>query len=524
MRSLGFSEKTSISRVGPLVFGLSVLFTSAYSYSRDVTASLEDNCLSLQRADFSTLQDAPTQISQVQLVQAEDKYPAYCRVSGYVAPQVGFELRLPLANWNGKFIEIGCGGGCGHLGWTFWCPVQRGYACIVSDLGHESGFIDNYLWAFNNLPAQLDWGIRGAHVAALAGKAIIERFYRRGPDRSYFMGCSKGGHSALVAAQRFPRDFDGIVGIAGVPYEAQLAMYQLWAVQVMTGANGEPLLRKSDLQLVHNAVLSRCDADDGVKDGIVGEPYQCDFDPSSLICKAGTQEGCLTNAQAEAVKKIYAGPISSTGDKKNYLRGAAPGSELGWLEYDAKALRDFFRHMAFMPSVDPTWKLADFDFSRDHERLAMTEALWDASNPDLRKFKQAGGKLLMVQGWNDQFVVPDQQIDYYETVMKTMGGLATTQNFFRLFMVPGMEHCTGGDGAFAIDYMTYLEDWVERGQAPDKLIGAHVQGNGYGLLSLQFPLNSADVAFTRPFFPYPLRARYRSGDRNAAESFEAERP
>jgi hypothetical protein len=498
------------------------------------------DCKALASVNFSKLQDAPTQIIDAQPVDARDKEPAYCRIRGYVAPQVGFELRLPSPDWNGKFIEMGCGGACGNTGWTFWCPLHRGYACIASDMGHR-GKGQDMLWSSGNLQAQLDFDTRGPHVAALAGKAITERYYGKDSRKAYFFGCSNGGTQALAEAQRFPWDFDGIVDLAGVPSYSDMNAAYLWSVRALQDKAGRPLLNRPDLQLVHDAALARCDLDDGVKDGIIGDPYHCDFDPAVLMCKAGARTGCLDKARVEAVKKVYSGPITSTGVKASYIRGFAPGSELGWVDDDSgldsvnsnriggleEWALEVFRYMAFMPAAGPQWTLADFDFDRDYKRLGVSETLWGASNPDLRKFRSAGGKLIMVQGWNDQNVVPAGQVDYYETVERTMGGRSQTQAFFRLFMVPGMNHCTGGDGAFAIDYLTYLEAWVERGKAPDVMIGAHVLGTTWGQsLKLTFPLDrDTPIGFTRPVYPYPLRAKYKgAGDPNDAANFESVQP
>jgi feruloyl esterase len=187
----------------------------------------------------------------------------------------------------------------------------------------------------------------------------------------------------------------------------------------------------------------------------------------------------------------------------------------------------YFRYMV-IPPAGSDWKVADFDFDRDYKRFGtgVQESLLNAANPDLRKFKAAGGKLMLYQGWNDHTVAPEKTIDYYQTVQRTMGGRASTESFFRLFMVPGMLHCTGGDGAFAIDYVAYMETWVERAQAPDVMIGAHVEGLGGAAFWLKFPLDPATpISFTRPVYPYPRRAKYKgSGDPNDAASFQPVEP
>jgi feruloyl esterase len=462
-------------------------------------------------------------------------------VQGYVAPQVGFELRLPISNWNGKFLEVGSGGWGGSISFLFFCdgPLRKGYACIASDMGHKAG-MGQALWATNNLQAQVDFGYRATHVAALAGKAIVASYYAKAPSKSMMLGCSTGGYQGMVEAQRFPWDFDGIVAMApDIEDEADLGMRIVWHMRNFLDKDGKPVLNPSELQLLHNAALAKCDMTDGVKDGIVGDPVGCQFDPSDLTCKAGENSGCLSIQQVEAAKRIYSGPMTSGGERIS-TRGVFPGSELEWNGYDADWATELFKYALFTPTPGPGWKITDFDFDHDYQRLGMG-ALYTDSNPDLRKFKAAGGKLIVSQGGNDTMEIPGAIFDYYETVERTMGGRAATEDFFRLFVVPGMNHCTGGDGAFAIDYLSYLEGWVEKGQAPDKMISAHVDttylvehsevdgrrtGARTGAFLLKFPLDPAvPVNFTRPVYPYPLRAMYKgTGDPNKAENFKAVGP
>jgi hypothetical protein len=240
----------------------------------------------------------------------------------------------------------------------------------------------------------------------------------------------------------------------------------------------------------------------------------------------------LSNDQADAVRKIYNGPVNSKG-QKTYTGGALPGSELNWIknyvsEDDGPSvyynfMTDMFRYMGFMHDPGPGWNASQFDFDQDYKRIGMMEVLYSGSNPDLRKFKANGGKLLVYQGWADQSVVPLNIIDYYETAVKTMGGRAATEEFFRLFMVPGMNHCSGGAGAYAIDYLTAMENWAERGQAPDMLVSAHPSAD----LSfpVRFPIDPAKVGFARPVYPYPLQPKYNgTGDPTKLESYTSFEP
>lgn len=509
---------------------------TGWAADANASAALAEQCRRLETADLSGIQDAPVQVTEAKLVEAIDGLPARCQVRGYVSPQVGFELQLPATAWNGKFIELGCGGFCGSIEQER-CrdPLRRGYACITSDMGHSgrqnSG---DALWAYNNLQAKVDWGYRGPHVIAVAGKAITQRYYNRPADKAFFNGCSTGGREGLVEAQRFPWDFDGIVaGAPSINFTA-IAMAQLWASLAVRDNHGNSLLSQANAQLVHNAVLAQCDLDDGVRDGVVGNPRECRFDPTSLVCKGEEKPGCLTSEQVAAVKKIYAGPFTSS--ESNFSGGFMPGSELGWqgvyfsadggpgflLWYDTQK----FRYAAFFPEAGPGWKPADLDFAHDFKRFGVMESLYSATNPDLRQFKRNGGKLLVYQGWNDQLEPPAAITDYYETAERVLGSRSATQAFFRLFMVPGMNHCIGGEGAWAIDYLSYLEDWVERGKAPSAIIGAHITlpdepSKVHELLqNLHFPLRASDVSFTRPVYPYPRWTRYRgTGDPNDAANF-----
>jgi len=487
-------------------------------------------CEALANTDFSGIMDAPAQLTEARVVAASAEIPAYCEVNGYVSPSVGIELRLPLSHWNGKFVQAGCGGFCGaRLSGIFSrsCdnPLRKGYACIASDMGHRGrdDVLDG-LWAYNNLQAEVDFGYRATHVTALAGKAIAAAYYGAPPARSYFVGCSTGGRQGMVEAQKFPEDFAGIVAGAPAMNFTGLVMNLLWDARALHDENRKPLLSEGDLQMLHRAALARCDGDDGLKDGLIGDPRTCRFDPSELVCKPGAAASCLSEGQAAAIKKIYAGPSTSTGERL-VPGGAMPGSELNFANYYydyGPGAAEFFRYLGFFPDPGPSWQPGNFDFDRDHERLGMMESLYASTNPDLRKFKAAGGKLLVYQGWNDEAVKPLSTIDYYETVERTMGGRAATQDFFRLFMLPGVGHCAGGEGAYAFDSLGYLEAWAEAGNPPGMIVAAHLKSAAEPFVT--FPLAPSAVDFSRPAYPYPLQAKYRGrGDPNSAASFQPSR-
>ena len=489
-------------------------------------ATPAEACVALN-GDHSDIVDAPTQVFSTALIDADKDLPAYCKAQGYVTPNVGFEIRLPAANWNGKFFMVGCGGFCGVI-FTQQCdePLRRAYACIATDMGHKSTPVDAK-WAYNNLQAEVDWGSRSTHVTAVTGKGLIRAFYGKDPTRSYFMGGSTGGRMALFEAQHFPWDFDGIVG--GVPPVEEMgdSFTLAWNALALLDKSGAPLVTAADMELLHKAVLDRCDMDDGVKDGIVSDPLACDFDPGKLQCPAAKTDSCLTPAQVAAVRKIYQGPVNSKGEKI-YVSGALKGSELAWYESYVKTKdhdhyygmqQELLRYMAFSPDPGPSWSLTQIDWDKDYKRVGMMESLYAADNPDLRKFKAAGGKFIFWQGWADQAVMPEKSIDYYQMVETTMGGRDKTQDFFRLFMLPGTHHGGPYVGASTVDYITYIEDWVEHGKAPDQMIGLHLkQDMPFGP---KYPVDPQSIAFSRPIYPYPMMAHYKgSGDANDAGNFE----
>jgi hypothetical protein len=478
-----------------------------------------ERCANLAKTDFSNIEDAPTKISQTKLSDAGSDL-SFCRVQGYVNPQVRFEIRLPVANWNGKFVETGCAGACGTIMVDWLCPtlLKKGYACLASDMGHE-GRIEDGLWAYNNLQAELDFGYRAAHVTALAGKAISKHFYGRAPDRSYFCGCSTGGREGLMEAQRFPWDFDGIIAGAPASDQAGTIMTRLWAALALRASDGRLILSQADLQVVHRAVVAACDMNDGLRDGLIGDPRACHFEIGDLTCRGDAKDQCLSNEQVTALRKIYSGPTTSAGNRI-YADGALMfGSEIAFGEYYQSGHfssfdTDYLKYMAFLPAPGPDWQISDLDFERYYKRFGMTDALYAANNPDLRAFKARGGKLIMYQGWADAGaggVPPLKAVNYYETTERTMGGPAATRDFFRLFMIPGMGHCGGGEGASNVDYVSYLEEWVEKGRAPDALLATHT-GPGESI-------------FTRPVFPYPKQAKYKGvGDPANADNFKPTDP
>jgi feruloyl esterase len=482
-------------------------------------------CERLGAGDFSQILDAPTHITQAVLVPGTP----VCHLTGYVEPHVGFELLLPVTGWNGKFLHIGCLGWCGSTSYVApACARNGGYACIGTDMGHTG---KGGTWFRGNLQAQIDFSYRATHVVTLAGKAIVQSYYGAPASQAYFMGCSTGGYQAMVEAQRYPFDFNGIVAGAPDMDESDLAVRGMWLKKSFFAADGKPVLSDSDVVLLHKAALSACDRDDGVKDGIIGNAAFCRFNPATLQCKPGNKGACLTPEQVRAVRNIYGAARTSKGPVLS-AKGLLPGSELGWARNFKETWGDeYFRDTGILEVGAKQWSFADFDMDRDFARGG-SGVFFPDTNPDLRRFKAAGGKLLSYQGGNDALEIPGALFDYYEMVEKTMGGRAATRDFYRLFPVPGMGHCWGGDGAYTIDYLHYLESWVKQGKAPDRMIGVRVDSDYLtnvflklpaeqqagvaaearpvmAARSLKFPLDaSVPLSFSRPVYPYPYFAKY----------------
>ncbi|MDX2221636.1 MAG: tannase/feruloyl esterase family alpha/beta hydrolase, partial [Rhodospirillaceae bacterium] len=447
-------------------------------------------CQGLARINFTGLPDAPTAIQSARIAAAERDLPEYCKVNGVVSPSVGFEVRLPTTTWNGKFLMQGCGGMCGILNMeAAEDSLIKGYAVVNTDMGHiGTGGIA--VWAYNDRQAEIDFGYRATHVVAVAAKAIVEAYYGKAPARSYFNGCSTGGRQALVAAQRFPWDFDGIIGGAPVLNEiGDGTLHLWWSARANLTDDGTPIMSSAKVPLLRKAVMAKCDTLDGVEDDVLQDPRACAFDPAELQCKSRDRADCLTAAEVEVARKIYGGAHDSRGNRI-FPGGMAPGSEYEWvpafigadaangarakgaIAQPTSMIYQFMQYLTFYDDPGPAYDPMSFDFDVDHKRLMLTESLYNAQNPDLRAFKGAGGKLILYHGWDDMEIPPGLSVDYYQTAVNTMGGLDATREFVRLFMVPGMAHCRRGPGADAFDPVAALEAWVERGEAPD-FIMAH---------------------------------------------------
>ncbi|MGH9718559.1 MAG: tannase/feruloyl esterase family alpha/beta hydrolase [Candidatus Acidiferrales bacterium] len=435
-----------------------------------------------------------------------------CRVIAYATPtsdsHIDFEVWLPgSSGWNGKFEGVGNGGFIGQIDYgEMNSGLKRGYAVAGTDTGHK-GFGEH--WALGHPEKLIDWAYRSVHVMTAASKQIVKAYYGKPAKLAYWDGCSTGGKQGLTEAQRYPDDFDAIVAGAPANYITHLqagSEYLSW-VSLKDGVSAPEYIPPSKYKLLHQAALDACDALDGVKDGVIEDPMLCHFNPKVIECKGADGPDCLTAPQVKTVQEIYAGAKYNNG--KLIYPGLEPGSELEW-RYMAAGPEPaaigtgFFKYMVF---DNPNW---DFrSFNADHDtRYADKKigSMINAIDPNLSAFEAHGGKLLMYHGWADQLIAPENSVNYYKSVMAKMGGLKKTQQFARLFMVPGMTHCQGGIGPTTFDPLTPLEKWREQGIAPAKII-ASKSVNG-------------KVVETRPLCPYPKAAIYKgSGDTNKAANF-----
>ena len=459
------------------------------------------------------------------LVDASTAAPEHCRVFLMAQPEINIEVNLP-TSWNGRFYMFGNGGWAGE---SFESAgrvanhrraLRAGFATASTDTGHSAAEEPGAAFA-RNRQKLLDFGFRSLHVTAEAAKLLIRTYYGAGPSKSYFDGCSQGGRQGLTIAERFPDDFDGILSGSPALYNTgNMIARAYW----MRGLEANPF-PASKLGLLADRVYAKCDAADGLKDGVIDAPVQCGFDAAKdlpLCAEGKDQADCFTAPEIAAAARIY-GDVFRQG--KRFFPGWPPGAEVagpngqsGWLGQEIASpgrgstwtnyARGFLQYMA-MPEVDPDEAIAHFDIDKDIPRLQFLHQVIDANDPDLSAFRRRGGKLIMYFGWADPQLNPRLAVEYYEEVEKRTGG--DTTSFFRLFMVPGMFHCGGGVGTSTFDADTPLLHWVESGAAPDAIVASRV--------------SNGKANRTRPLCPYPQVARYKgSGGIDDAANFRCAAP
>jgi feruloyl esterase len=436
-------------------------------------------------------------------IAATDTAPAHCRVTGTLSPEIAFEVSLP-AKWNGRFYMIGNGG---HAGEALDDPgrvaqrnsaLSNGFAFAQTNTGHDAKKEPGASFVMSNPEKAIDYAWRAVHLTATTTKDIARDYYGKPVSHAYWNSCSNGGRQGLIEAQRFPADFDGIVANAPWADQTGFTIAAMWNMKALSAAPVTP----AKLTLVASKVMEKCDAVDGLKDGLVDDPRKCSFDVVKDVpaCGAGADgPDCLTPAQAAAIAKVYSGPVSNG---KPFFPGYMLGSESAWLNLiapgqpgakpaDFNLAEGTMRYLVPRPPK-PDYDYMTFDFDHDIHLLDYWSSQADAKNPDLSKFRKRGGKLLMTYGWADPILEPMMGVNYYEQALAKNG--SDTPEFFRLFMVPGMSHCAGGIGPDRHDPVTAIVNWVEKGKAPEKIVASRVVDN--------------KVVRTRPLCPYPQVARY----------------
>jgi len=521
--------------LNPAVAITAAVFLSAFALASTVVASGPDrDC-----ANVMKVRGAPDTMILSAAVMTTPSGTEYCKVLGEISPvpesRIRFVVNLP-TEWNRRFLMLGDGGYDGVVSGSV-AGIDDGFATANSDMGHDVSEFPGATFAFDQpdlaggRAREVDYGWRAVHLTTVVAKRIIAAFYKRAPRFSYFNGCSTGGREAHMEVQRFPRDFDGIVDGAAAFDLIGLAMEQNWSMQqtFATDIAGKHTL-------LAEAVLAQCDGLDGLVDGLIDDPRQCDFDPVSLLCSAGQDpatDACLSPDQAAAVQRIYDGPRNSQGA---IYRGKPMGSEAFWniwiippIAAQGGFVFDFMNYLFFEMDPGPAFDWRDFDFEADAAAGAFMAEIINATDPDISAFTGMGrgrneqpkgrrglgqgGKYILYHGWADGLIPPFRTVEYYEDVVAEYGGsYEETQRDVRLFMVPGMDHCGAfGTGLQVSDWLTPLLNWVEHGIAPDRIIGTQTAG--------------VATPRTRPLCPFPQVARYiGSGDVNDAANFACQWP
>src|ERR1700722_2005901 len=437
------------------------------------------------------------------------KLPPFCRVAATLKPtpdsDIKVEVWLPQTNWNGKYQAVGNGGWAGSITYANMAEaLLTGYATSGTDTGHMGG---SGSFALEHPEKLNDFAWRSEHEMTIKAKATIKAFYGDGPKLSYWVGCSSGGKQGLKEAQKFPDDYDGIVAGAPVLNWTHRSIEALW-VALAALKDEASYIPAEKYPLIHQAAVAACHEREGLKDSLIGDPQACRFDPGTLECKEGDSPQCLTHPQVEAARKIYSPALNPRTGEQLSPR-FEPGSELGWRAIAGgpapfSPANDYFKYVVF---ADPNWDWRTFDLDGDATRAdRIDDGNINATSTDLKRFVAHGGKLILYHGWTDTNITPAATVEYFDKVTAQMGGAAQTAQSVRLFMVPGMNHCGGGDGPNVFSMTSALEQWVEEGKAPDQVLASHV--------------TTGKVDRTRPLCPYPKMAHYKgTGDPNDAANF-----
>ena len=533
-------------RIFPILIAFSsLLFAAAVGRSQQAPTSENGKCEAIAKVALPNVEikvakvvaagefaGPPNPFTGADMSPYYKTLPGFCRVVANAHPSsdsdIPIEVWMPLSGWNDKLEGSANGGFAGSVDYVeLGGSILHGYAAVATDTGHTASGIDAK-WALGHPEKVIDFGYRAIHEMTRIAKLIVPQFYGSALAHSYFHGCSDGGREALMEAQRYPDDYDGI--LAGAPANNWTPLLSL-GVSVTQALTATPasFIPPAKIPAISNAVVAACDKLDGVADGILNDPRQCHFDPASIECKEGDDNNkCLTAPQVTALKAIYAGLQDANG--RSIFPGYLPGAEDGfggwglWItgQAPAKSLLAFFGIGFYSNMVydNADWDYKTFELSSGLKAAnEKTAAELNATNPDLSAFRSHGGKLILYHGWNDPAIPALNTVNYYNAVVARMGQSAS-DSFTRLYMIPGMQHCAGGPGpdefgsgmdATATDpqhnIRIALENWVEKGTAPARLIATKAATGG-------------SPEMTRPLCPYPQSAQYKgSGDPNQAKNF-----
>jgi feruloyl esterase len=428
--------------------------------------------------------------------------PAFCRIAATLQPtgdsDIRIEVWMPAVGWNRKLESVGNGAWAGSISYRdLATALGAGYAAASTDTGHTE---KTAVFAAGHPEKLIDFAYRAIHEMTLAAKNIVAAYYGSGAARAYFNGCSTGGRQALAEAQRYPADYDGIIAGAAANYPTHLQGAQVWTAKIAHEDNGT--IPPEKYPVIHNAVLEACDALDGVKDRVLEDPRRCHFDPQTIACKGPDAPTCLTPAQVEVAREVYTGPGQAL------FPGLERGSELGWATLAGpKPMALAAETYQYLVFKNPQWDYLTFDPARD---MAIADKvagpLMNSIDPNLQPFFEHGGKLLMYHGWADPGISPENSVNYFTSVEDAVGGKSKATNSIRLFMVPGMGHCAGGEGTDDFDKIGTLAKWVETNRPPESIPAAHK--------------TKGVVDRTRPLCPYPETAHYKgSGNTDDATNF-----
>jgi len=440
----------------------------------------------------------------------------FCRVLGKISKEINFELLLP-GQWNERFLMSGGGGFVGSIQNNFRSEVNSGYATVGTDAGHKGSGIEAG-WALNNMERQLDFGRLAIHLTAAVSKSIIHTYYCTDPAYSYFLGCSRGGGQAMVEAQQYPEDFEGIV--AGAPAFSWPAIGAKFIQNSQVNFTNpkdlsKHVITKDNLRLLQEQILKQCDAGDGVADRIINDPRDCKIDFAAFpICPDGqASANCFTAQQLAAIKTVYTALTNKQDTIYPGFPYGAENEEGGWDVWIAgtnPGLPNLSLHYAFGTNMfkylvfnDPEWNYGNYDFSTFFKDTRYASAYLDATQTDYTEFKKRKGKMIMYHGWNDPALSAFETIKHYQDVEQKDKNI---QSHIRLFLLPGVLHCGGGPGPDDVDWIRLIRDWVENDKAPERIVLSKKEKD--------------KVVMTRPVYPYPKVAVYSGkGDTNLEKNF-----